>query len=707
MGERVRGAGAEARGWVFARGLVAVLVLSGSTAFPLAGQSDEPPVASGPDAIVLSTGAARGLAHAGALLGLERHGFDPDLVVGASMGAVIGALYASGYSAEEIWDIALTTRWADLFISSPVLEGPDRRLLFPSLAIGLELGRLEVSSGVIPDWRVNRLLVHLLFDAGARARSDFDRLPRRYRAVAADLLTGQEVVLARGDLARAVRVSMSTPGFFSAVNWGGRLLIDGGIANYLPVSVARSLGAGRIVAVDVSRATKEVRGTDPTAIGGRSISLLMRNAMRDTVAPDVLVEPPLDPDFPGAMFPERPLRLLDVGRTAAVATAVAPTPEGPRVRHRSSAPDTLVALEIEVDDPALAALVRRAFQGLTPGPYRPDAVLARIDHLYASGLFTGVWPRVEARAGGGDVLVLALDPLPRLALTGAVGYDNDSGGRLWAAVESRASLLGSPVVTRAGAGTDGIQRWFEVSALLRPSLLPRVALTAGLDHRRGTPPFFGSLPVAPETRHTGGWAGVQYRAAFPDLIGSLVMRAERIAEKGGFEGQAWGPLLRISMPNGPARVVGIPSELEAAMWRGVVDYHELGARGSITREMGPLEFAALADAGFVVGDAPLDALPSLGDDHGMPGLRRGQKRGRARLLGGIDLAMPLVGGGWGRLRLRGGAAGERSELDERAAWLGGAALDLVWNTPFGPVVVGYGINTMSQHRIDVGLGAAF
>src|SRR6185503_14348193 len=96
----------------------------------------------GPDAIVLSTGASRGLAHAGALLGLERHGFDPDLVVGASMGAVIGALYAAGYDAEAIWDIVLDTRWADLFLASPVLQGPDRQLLFPSLTLGLELGRL-------------------------------------------------------------------------------------------------------------------------------------------------------------------------------------------------------------------------------------------------------------------------------------------------------------------------------------------------------------------------------------------------------------------------------------------------------------------------------------------------------------------------------------------------------------------------------------
>ena len=366
----------------------------------------------------------------------------------------------------------------------------------------------------------------------------------------------------------------------------------------------------------------------------------------------------------------------------------------------------LGALEVEVDDQALEALARSAFHGLAPGIYRPAAVLAAVDRLYATGLFSGVWPRVESRPGVGDVLILDLDPLPRLAVTGAVGYDNDSGGRLWAALDSRTSALGAPVVTRVGAGTDGIQRWWEVSALLHPTIFPMVAWSAGLDFRRGTPPFFDPAPLAPETRHLGAWAGVNYRKAFPDLIGSVVMRAERIEEKGVAKGQQWGPLLRVSLPRGTGRVVGIPSELEAGFWRGAYDYREFGARGSLDRQIGLLKVAALVDGEIVVGDAPLDALPSLGDDHGMPGLRRGQERGRVRMLGGVDLATPLLGGGWARLRVRGGASGDRAELKDHDAWLAGAALDGVWNTPFGPVVVGYGINTRGKHRIDVGIAAA-
>src|SRR5690606_32818912 len=103
----------------------------------------------------------------------------------------------------------------------------------------------------VPDAGINRRLVEMLFDAGARARSDFDRLPRRYRAVAADLRDGSVVVLGHGDLARAVRASMAVPGVFSPVVIDGRILVDGGIADNLPTTQARALGALYIIASDV------------------------------------------------------------------------------------------------------------------------------------------------------------------------------------------------------------------------------------------------------------------------------------------------------------------------------------------------------------------------------------------------------------------------------------------------------------------------
>src|SRR5688500_2920110 len=214
-------------------------------------------------------------------MALDSIGYDPDLVVGASMGAVIGALYASGRTPAEISQMLVATQWGDVFKPHALVVGPSRQILSPAIRLGVNLATFEVSRGFIQDWRVNRLLANLLFEAGAASRGDFDRLPRRFRAVVADLSTGQEIVLAKGDLARAVRISMGTPGFFAPLVWDGRLLTDGGVANYLPISVARGLGASHIVAVDVSRQKPRIERTDPAAIGGRALGLLMRNAVRD------------------------------------------------------------------------------------------------------------------------------------------------------------------------------------------------------------------------------------------------------------------------------------------------------------------------------------------------------------------------------------------------------------------------------------------
>lgn len=662
------------------------------------------------DALVLSTGSSRGLAHAGALLGLERQGFEPELVTGASMGAVIGALYAAGYSAEQVWDIVLGTDWGDLFMASPIVVGPERRLLFPGVTLGLDVQRREVSSGFVPDWRVNRYLTRLLFDADARARSDFDRLPRRYRSVTADLANGREVVLKQGDLARAVRASMGTPAFFSAMRWGDRTLVDGGIADYLPVSVARRLGAGRVVAVDVSRAPPQIGRTDPTALAGRSIALLMRNALPDTTPPDVLIRPAVDPDFPGAVFPAEPRYLLDLGVAAARDAEVAPTVRA-HPRLIPAPPTAFGALEIEPNEPALMEMARRVYGPAAAGGYRPEAVLAATDRLYQTGLFSGVWPRVERRAGAAgadsmDVLVIGLDPYPRIGLEAAAGYENDRGGRGWAEVGVRRSLFRDPVEGRLGAGTDGLERWFEGSVLVHSSRWAGVAWNAGLHRRQITVPFLVGPDDRPQVRHTGGWGALRHRRG--EVIASVAAQAERLEVEGGPSGLSWGGLLRLSSTRAPTLVIGVPRELSVEARTGVLDYATVRARTALYLPPARIRVAAVVDGAATVGDPPPDERPTLGEGHGMPGLRWGQERGRARLLGGVDASTSIMGSGWGRVRLRAGAAPDRArDLTGADAWLGGVAFEAGWSTPFGPVQVGYGVNTRGSHRIDVGLGGAF
>ena len=165
------------------------------------------------------------LPHIGALAALERHGFAPDLIVGTSFGAIVGALYASGLTPQEIAQTANSMRWRDL---SKVLD--------------FGLHKAALFSG-------DKLETYL--DELVEGRS-FSDLERKLVVVATDLATGERVDLTTGPLARALRASASMPGVFSPVELDGKFLVDGGLGSPLPLAtlegfdldVALGIGAG-------------------------------------------------------------------------------------------------------------------------------------------------------------------------------------------------------------------------------------------------------------------------------------------------------------------------------------------------------------------------------------------------------------------------------------------------------------------------------
>ena len=214
-------------------------------------------------ALVLSGGGAKGAAHVGVLEVLEELRVPVDMVVGTSMGAIVGGMYAAGYSPAEMRELLVETDWREMFSDRPsppaqsFRQRQDREQ-FGYLELGLGRGGIELPSGLITGQRLGFRLKSLLLHT--TRTEDFDDLRLPFRAVAADLETADAVVLDDGSLVDAMRASMSVPGVFAPVELDGRILVDGGVVNNFPVNVARDLGAEVIIAARV--VSREIRRSD-------------------------------------------------------------------------------------------------------------------------------------------------------------------------------------------------------------------------------------------------------------------------------------------------------------------------------------------------------------------------------------------------------------------------------------------------------------
>ncbi len=253
--------------------------------------------------LVLSGGGARGFAHIGILKALEQAHVPIDLVVGTSMGAIVGGLYASGMSPQALEQELMAIQWDGVFDSRLPRQALSQQRkeadfeLSHALQIGFRDGEFRMPSGAVSsrslEWLLRKYTLH------TRQLSSFDALPTRFRAVATDMETGEAVVMSDGDLAAALRASMSVPGVFAPMELEDRLLGDGGLVNNLPVDVARDMGADVVIAVNIgtplgNRSTlTSVLGVSMQMINilteqnvQRSIAMLTRN--------DLLLAPSLE-----------------------------------------------------------------------------------------------------------------------------------------------------------------------------------------------------------------------------------------------------------------------------------------------------------------------------------------------------------------------------------------------------------------------------
>lgn len=203
--------------------------------------------------LVLSGGGAKGIAHIRVLQALDSLGIVPDYIAGTSMGAVVGGLYASGYTGNQIDSIANRINWTSLFsnklsFDAINIEEKDEfgRYIYEMPLIGI---KPRFPLGLVEGQQIEDLLADLFFHVNRV--NDFDKLPIPFRCMTADIVEGVPVVMSKGSLAMAVRASMSIPTVFPPVVIDGKMLVDGGVFENLPIETCKEMGAEYIIAVDV------------------------------------------------------------------------------------------------------------------------------------------------------------------------------------------------------------------------------------------------------------------------------------------------------------------------------------------------------------------------------------------------------------------------------------------------------------------------
>ncbi len=405
----------------------AAAALAAALALPAAAQDAPAPARRPKIGIAFAGGGARGGAHVGVLKVLEELRVPVDYVAGTSIGSIVAALYASGMSPDEMDKVLASTDWDDALKDDqgrkdqPYRQKEDDQLYLIKAELGFNKGKLVLPQGLVQGQKLNYLLRRLTLPA-SNVR-DFDKLRIPFRCVATDIVTGGKVVLDKGDLARAVRASMAIPGFFSPVEWDGKLLTDGGTADNLPVDVVRQMGADVVIAIDISTPLKKRDEiTSFLSIAGQTSGFLTRLNVEQQIATlkkghDVLITPNLDEvatldfkQFPKAS--EQGFKAADAMRETLARFSVSEAEYAAFLKKQRDPRVDPVVQEVRVEAPS--GVDQRLLEGrIRSKPGKVDWPLLERDlaRLYELGDYETVDFRIEPDAGR-NVLVLGGAPRP-------------------------------------------------------------------------------------------------------------------------------------------------------------------------------------------------------------------------------------------------------------------------------------------------------
>ncbi|HCK98631.1 MAG TPA: hypothetical protein DHW42_00800 [Candidatus Marinimicrobia bacterium] len=689
-------------------------------------------------ALILSGGGARGLSHIGVLKALEEIGFYPDMVIGTSMGALVGALYASGNTSREIEQYARNTKLNKLFLPKPY-----REIEFVSQKIAElpELFTIKLDenfnviypSNLLSAQQFQKRIFQIMIYPEYASKGNFDSLVIPFRAVATDIKTGQTVVLKEGSLSKAIAASSAFPIILAPVAIDSFLLVDGGLTNNVPCDVAVEMGAKFIIAVDVTSKNMPIsENMDIFSYFNQAMNTLAHlTDSRNLYLADVLIRPEID-DYSSVDF-EAIDSLIQRGYETTMQQAAEIQPYADSSKwdtdyFRNSIKrlnqTSIRSIKYSGNKKTRSYVIKRELL-LKEGQLWNSAYAKRsLKNLFSTGIFKSVYMSLDEFCNDSADLIIEVEEEEKTLFSFGTRYDSEKKARAFITAKYR-NLFGSGIDNQLSLIVSDQYRKLEINSRSTRILQTTFTGYSSLYQK------FESLPLYQNGRRVSfgefyrtGFeinAGIQIRRVGLSAVGLKLLHS-KIMEDSTYtyypiredEYGTGSIIFRILVdntddPDIPQRGHKNNIQYEHSFTEDDLQQFDRISVESITYETynGRHTFSPRLHFGYITKALSHYDRFRLGGVNTLPGFHQDEFWGNLLLSLGIGYRTPLTEGSFLQLQAMAGNVWNSFEDFKWEEIKIGARAGILIPTPLGPVNVDYGYNFRNRSLVYLSIGHFF